>query len=94
MIKVTKRYLLQVAARNLSLIMRKLFRMGTPRGLQGEGDTSSLAYLLHALLATLWIVLRRAWNELKSRAAIALENRPRLPPPVPAARKHRFSTAC
>ena len=94
MVKVTKRYLLQVAARNLSLIMRKLFGMGTPRGLQSEGGTSSLVYFTHALLATLWIVLRRVWNDLKSRAAIALENRPRLPAPVPAARKHRISTGC
>jgi transposase len=78
-VKVTKRYLLQVAARNLSLIMRKLFGMGTPRGLKPEGDASSLVYVAHALLAMLWIVLRRAWNDLKSRAAIALENHRRSP---------------
>jgi transposase len=35
--KVTKRYLLQVAARNLGLILRKLFGIGTPRSLRGEG---------------------------------------------------------
>jgi transposase len=35
--KVTKRYLIQVAARNLGLILRKLFGIGTPRGLQGLG---------------------------------------------------------
>jgi hypothetical protein len=81
-IKVAKRYLLQVAARNLGLIMRKLFGMGTPRGLQPEGDATSLAYLIHALLATLWIVLWRAWNDLNSRAVITLENRPQ---PVPLA---------
>jgi len=33
---VTKRYLVQVAARNLGVIMRKLFGIGTPRGLQGQ----------------------------------------------------------
>jgi len=32
---VTKRYLVQVAARNLGLLMRKLFGVGTARGLQG-----------------------------------------------------------
>jgi transposase len=74
--KVTKRYLLQVAARNLGLIMRKLFGMGTPRGLQPEGDASSLVYLIHTLLATLWIMFWRPMNDLKSRAVIALENRP------------------
>ena len=42
---ISKRYLLQVAARNLGLIMRKLFGMGTPRGLQKEGDVTSPAYL-------------------------------------------------
>jgi hypothetical protein len=36
LVNVTKRYVIQVAARNLSLIMRKLFGMGTPRGLQGR----------------------------------------------------------
>jgi len=76
MANVAKRYLLQVAARNLGLIMRKLFGMGTPRGLQPEGDATSLAYLIHVLLATLWIVSWRAWYDLKSRAVIALENRP------------------
>ena len=85
MAKVTKRYLLQVAARNLSLIMRKLFGMGTPRGLQPEGDASSFAYLIHALLATLWIVLRRATRVLQSRAILALENRRRPPRLAPTA---------
>jgi transposase len=50
MLKVSKRYLLQVAARNLGLIMRKLFGMGTPRGLQKEGGAASLAYLLTLML--------------------------------------------
>ena len=35
--RVTKRYLLQVAARNLGVLMRKLFGVGTPRSLQGMG---------------------------------------------------------
>ncbi len=32
---ITKRYVIHVAARNLSLVMRKLFGVGTPRALQG-----------------------------------------------------------
>jgi transposase len=60
MVKVTKRYLLQVAARNLGLILRKLFDMGTPRGLHPEGDASSLVYLIHALLATACVMIGRA----------------------------------
>lgn len=39
--KVSKRYLIQVAARNLGLLMRKLFGMGTARGLQGGLQGSS-----------------------------------------------------
>jgi transposase len=35
--KVSKRYLIQVAARNLGLMMRKLFGIGTARSLQGLG---------------------------------------------------------
>lgn len=34
---VTKRYLVQVAAHNLGLLMRKLFGIGKPRRLQGGG---------------------------------------------------------
>ena len=45
MLEVSKRYLLQVAARNLGLIMRKLFGMGTPRGLQKAGELATPAYL-------------------------------------------------
>jgi transposase len=39
--KVQKRYLIAAVARNLGLIMRKLFGMGTPRGLQAEGGLVS-----------------------------------------------------
>jgi transposase len=34
LIEVSKRYLIQVAARNLGVMMRKMFGMGTPRSLQ------------------------------------------------------------
>jgi hypothetical protein len=54
LVKVTKRYLLQVAARNLGLILRKLFGIGTPRSLQGEGR------LFAGILACLcWLAGRR-----------------------------------
>lgn len=45
--KVQKRYLVHAAARNLALLMRKLFQLGTPRGLQDLAAT--LASLCHAL---------------------------------------------
>jgi hypothetical protein len=61
---VAKRYLLQVAARNLSLIMRKLFGVGTPRGLQSQGDTLPLVYLIHVSLTAVDATLRPPWRIL------------------------------
>jgi transposase len=51
LLKVRKRYLIQVAARNLGLILRKLFGMGTPRGLQGLGG---LFWSLYLAIRTYW----------------------------------------
>ena len=56
--KVRKRYLLSAAAHNLGVVMRSLFKMGTPRGLQQykmdlEGAVSSL-YLAWLAAARLW----------------------------------------
>jgi transposase len=46
--KVRKRLLMSALARNLGVLMRALFGMGTPRGLQKEGrDDDGLAALLH-----------------------------------------------
>jgi transposase len=50
-IKVQKRYLIQVAARNLGLILRKLFGVGTARSLQGLGG---LFWLIYLAIRTLW----------------------------------------
>lgn len=52
--KVSKRYLLHAAARNLGLILRKLFGMGTPRGLQGEGAITEFMHLLILALRWTW----------------------------------------
>jgi transposase len=43
--KIRKRYLVQVAARNLGLILRSLFGIGTPRGLQGAFALVCFFYL-------------------------------------------------
>jgi transposase len=45
--KVTKRYLVQVAAHNLGLLMRKLFGKGKPRTLQGAGGSVSIVGWLY-----------------------------------------------
>jgi transposase len=47
--EIRKRYLIQVAARNLGLILRRLFGIGTPRSLQGA---SALARFLYRVLRT------------------------------------------
>ena len=52
--KVRKRYAIAAAAHNLGLVMRKLFGMGTPRGLQGLGQAlRGLATPLQRALLTL-----------------------------------------
>ena len=51
---VAKWYVMRVAARNLSVIMRALFNIGTPRGLQGLGARLlALVGRLYALLLSL-----------------------------------------
>jgi transposase len=65
---VTKRYLLQVAARNLGLILRKLFGIGTARGLQGF---AALLWLIHVV--TTWLGrLYRLRNALSAISDIAM----------------------
>jgi transposase len=44
-VNVTKRYLIAVAAHNLGRILRKLFGVGKPRALQGEGGLAALTQL-------------------------------------------------
>lgn len=56
LVKVTKRYLLQAVARNLGVILRKLFGVGTPRSLQAP---AALCFLLHLAIAWLDTRIRR-----------------------------------
>jgi transposase len=46
LLTVTKRYVTQVAARNLGLILRKLFGIGTARSLQGSAALALLGQLI------------------------------------------------
>ncbi len=69
--KVTKRYLIQVAARNLGLILRKLFGVGTPRAMQGSFWSF---WLLHILIWTLWSRWCASWstqNEYRQDGGLA-----------------------
>jgi hypothetical protein len=62
--KVKKRLLTSALTRNLGLIMRKLFGMGTPRGLQGAGSFAALTQIL-------WLTVR--WLRASGRViSIAL----------------------
>lgn len=58
---ILKRVLLHASAMNLGLLMRTLFGVGTPRGLQGR---------VAALFVTVWLLLRPSqtlWAKLHSR---------------------------
>jgi transposase len=92
---VQKRYLMHAAARNLSLVMRKLFKMGTPRSLQGAGEDAlaRLYALLNAL--TLLAALHSALETLRA----AKPRRPkrsasRRPAPSTARRNRQSQTGC
>jgi transposase len=52
--KVQKRYLLAAVARNLGLVMRKLFGIGTPRGLQAAGGLVVFAWFMQIHIHGLW----------------------------------------
>jgi transposase len=55
--KVSKRYLLQAAARNLGLVLRKLFGIGTAKSLQGlAGLFWPLYFATEAIWSRTWVV--------------------------------------
>jgi transposase len=70
LVNVAKRYLMYVTARNLGVMMRALFNMGTPKGLQTEGEASPCAVWVPciALCRRLRSVCRR-WATLTAYAA-------------------------
>jgi transposase len=56
--KLAKRYLIAVAAHNLGRILRKLFGIGKPKALQGQGGLAEFVYL----------VIFGCWSILAARA--------------------------
>jgi len=68
--KVQKRYLIAAVACNLGLIMRKVFAVGTPKGLQAEGGLVCLAwsawFYIHSRL-------RRCYDDQRSLRAVATQ---------------------
>lgn len=70
--KINKRYLIVAAARNLGLLMLKLFGIGKPRSLQTGGGGFSFAFLrLTMLLSLMWRAQKRCWS-LSTVFSIAL----------------------
>jgi hypothetical protein len=67
--KVRKRYAIAAMAHNLSCIMRELFGMGTPRGLQKAAEA------LAAFLCALYLALLHFWRFLAARGAITTKFR-------------------
>jgi hypothetical protein len=66
---VQKRYLIAAVARNLGLVMRKLFGIGTPRGLQAEGG---LFVFVQFVCFHIYSLLHRRHRVLES-SRVALE---------------------
>jgi hypothetical protein len=92
---VAKRLQIHVAAANLGIVLRKLFGVGTPRGLQGR-----LAAIL-ALFSALILAFRRFWETQRPLRRHFIAERPLLVvySPIPFAAVHldplaRFSTGC
>jgi transposase len=55
LVNVSKRYLVAAAAHNLGRLLRKLFGIGKPKALQGEGGLAALVQLMMTwLLAHFW----------------------------------------
>lgn len=85
---IRKRYLLHVAAFNLSLVMRKLLGVGTPRGLQGR--LAALAALGRGLFDLAVALLRRGERDVRVRVDfIRVQPSCRLVPAM-----HPSSTGC
>ncbi len=78
LLNVAKRYLMYVAGRNLGVIMRALFGIGTPKSLQTEGEGSACAFF--AWLAMVPTGLGRLYGV----SVIYLAHGPARPAPTPA----------
>jgi hypothetical protein len=90
--EINKRYLIQVAARNLGVIMRRLCGVGTPRSLQGE------AAIAMGPISSLCAALIRGWRAIQASfrskiSKITLSLRARLPE-LQHSEMHVFSTGC
>jgi len=67
LVNVTKRYLIAAAAHNLGRVLRKLFGIGKPKALQGQGGLAALTHLI-----MLWLLVHLWRLEMASRAPAAI----------------------
>jgi len=88
---VNKRYVIQAAARNLGLLLRKLFGVGTPRSLQG---LAGLLYALYLALIHFRTPLRRLTAPWRATAAPALRCLRILKNQLAPSNPVYFSTGC
>jgi len=77
LLEVSKRYLIHVAAKNLGVMMRKLFGIGTPRSLQGGLGASSA--LLLAMLTALMTAMRDGVDRILAPTTEQPDGHRRLP---------------
>lgn len=88
---VRKRWLLQAAARNLGLMLRKLFGVGTPRALQGLARLFSLA---HFLAVVLWQRIGSSESPRVHPTVSRTRSITRIYPALRIAENTAFSTGC
>jgi transposase len=63
--KVHKRYLMAAAAHNLGRLMRELFGMGTPRGLQRAGEAlAAFLRVSYPALFAIWRIVAAIWSRV------------------------------
>src|SRR6185503_13078713 len=76
---VRKRYLISAAAHNLGLLMRSLFKMGTPRGLQQF--KTDLEEVVSSVLSTCIALANRCSSHWRSWCSTLLNDTPLTNPP-------------
>ena len=87
-LNILKRYLVHVAAFNLSLVMRQLLGVGTPRGLQGR--LAAFAALWRDIFNLVIALMRRIQREIGTQPKFAVVRGS----PAPATAAVTFSTDC
>jgi transposase len=96
--KVHKRYLIAAMAHNMGRLMRELFGMGTPRGLQkGAEALESLLSALYLALLAIMRVLARLQSKISNFRSTPIAKRSARIVPAAWRRAHQnrhFSTGC